>query len=130
MSVINLALNIIFIQVLATLGAALATLVAQILFFLVVYKYAQKYYPIPYEIPKILKMICVGILLYLLSLLTDELYLFYRLTIKLALISLFPIILYFWNFYEEIELIRLGQLWHKWKHPKKWKDNMSKSKAV
>ena len=130
MSVINLALNIIFIQVLATLGAALATLVAQILFFLVVYQYAQKYYPIPYEIPKILKMICVGILLYLLSLLTDELYLFYRLTIKLALISLFPIILYFWNFYEEIELIRLGQLWYKWKNPKKWKDNISKSKVA
>ena len=122
MSLINVALNIIFIQVLASIGAALATLVAQILFFLVVYQYAQKYYPIPYEITKIMKMILVSIILYLLSTLTDPFSLIYRLTIKCVLILLFPIVLYFWNFYEEIELLRLTQSWKKWRNINNWKN--------
>ena len=117
---------IIFIQVLASFGAALATLFAQFFFFLVVYQIAQKYYPIPYEISKIFKMILVGLILYLLSTFTDQFNLINRLIIKSVLISLFPILLYFWNFYEEIELIRLKQSWHKWKNIKNWSKNLLK----
>lgn len=128
-SVFNIALNIVLIPHFQSIGAAIATLISQAIFFIAIFKIAQKYYYIPYEISKIIKMIILGFILFGLSLLINNFSLVFRVLLKLSIIGTFPIILYFWNFYEDIELLRLKQSWHKWKNPGKWKENISKNKV-
>jgi len=126
-AILNIGLNILLIPLFGYIGAAVATLIAQIVYFLFVYYFAQKYYPIPYEILKVLKIICTGILIYIISTLTNDLSLFARLLIKSALILSFPLILYILKFYEPIELERLQGFWLKWRSPGKWFSNFRAS---
>lgn len=119
-SVFNIIVNIILIPYFQYIGAAVATLLSQIMFFIVIYLYAQRHYPIPYEIEKITKMIFISIFLVGISFLTSDLSLFLRLFTKFLLLLSFPVILFFLNFYEKIELLRLKQGWLKLCNPKKW----------
>jgi len=123
MAIINLILNIAFILIWQSLGAAFATLLSQILFFSTILYVAQKYYPIPFEVLKVIKILIVGLILFFISLYADLFGLYVRLTIKTTLLLVYPLILYFWNFYDEIELIRLRQSWYKWKNVRNWPKN-------
>jgi len=120
---LNIILNFLFIPFLHNIGAALSKLISQIIFFLIIYRSSQKVYKIPYEINKLLKMLFLGVILYILSLLTNDMQLIWRLIIKTGLIVAFPIVLYFMNFYEKIELQTLRQGWHKWHNISNWKEN-------
>jgi O-antigen/teichoic acid export membrane protein len=120
---VNLGLNILLIPVFGIMGAAAATLLSQVLFFLIIIIYAQKHYPIPYEFGKIVLMILTGLALYLLSLLTDDMSLIVRLLIKSAMLLSWPFILYPFHFYEEIELSKIRGAWEKWKNPGNWLRN-------
>jgi len=73
-------------------------------------------------------MIFTGICLYSAGLLSNSFPLVMRLTVKLLLIASFPLILYWFGFYESIELERLGQFWIKWRNPLRWSKNLSKMK--
>jgi O-antigen/teichoic acid export membrane protein len=128
MSIFNLALNLALIPYYSYIGAALATLITNIVFFFLIIYQAQKYYYIPYEYKKIAKMILVGAGIVCISFILGELELFTRLIVKLCLLLIFPVILYYWNFYEEVELTKLRQAWEKWRNPSKWKENLQKIK--
>ena len=125
-AVINVILNIIFIPFFGIIGAAIATLVSQVLFFVIVYNQAQKIYYIPYEFKKILSMIGVSVVLILIAILTNDIGIGFRISLKILLISSFPVLLYFIGFYEKIEIQRISQAWNKWKNPLKWKQNFRK----
>ena len=117
-AVVNLGLNILLIPLFGIMGAAMATLLSQVLFFVIIIIYAQKYYPIPYEFGKVAVMIFSGLALYLLSLLTDDMSLLMRILIKSAMLFSYPFILYPFHFYEEVELERIRGAWVKWKKPR------------
>jgi O-antigen/teichoic acid export membrane protein len=123
---INVIFNIVFVFYLHSIGAALATLLAQFIYFSLVWKYSQKYYFIPYEMFKIFKIFLVGALLTLVAMAANNLPLLQAIGIKLVLIAIFPFLLYLWNFYEEIELVRLKELWVKWRNPANWKDQLKR----
>jgi len=127
-AILNLGLNILFIPYFQSIGAAMATLISQIIFFLLVLKYSQKTYYIPYEFKKVGTMILIGLVLVITGNLFNRMYLPFRLVLKLAIIFSFPIILYLFNFYEKIELDRLRGAWRKWRNPAKWKENLKKMK--
>ncbi len=122
-SVLNIFINIGFIYLFDIIGAAIATMTSQLLFFILMYRAAQKSYFIPYELGKVFKMIFVVIGLTLIAFMLNSVEILPRIGIKLILIASFPVILYFLNFYEPIEIIRLKQGWKKWKKPKDWKKN-------
>lgn len=123
-SALNLSLNILLIPYFGAEGAALASLVSQFIFFIGLLYYSNKNYPIPYEWKKISLIFIVGIGLVYTTLLSNDQSLAVRLLLKtLALLS-FPIILYFFNFYEEIELIQIKGIWKKWCNPIRWKSNL------
>ncbi len=124
MSLINLVLNIALIPVLSYIGAALATLFTNVLFFFIILNQAQKYFFISYEYSKIAKMIFLGLTIVLVSFLVNGMNLSTRIILKSAMLISFPVILYFWDFYEDIELVRLKQSWIKWRDPRKWKENI------
>lgn len=123
-SLLNLGLNIFFIKSWGLYGAAYATSLSQVIYFIIVYYTAQRYFHIPYELKKIVLMILVSIILYFISLLLGGIPLAIRLLFKLILIGIFPIVLYWFGFYDKIELERLSQLWNKWRNPKNWHNNL------
>jgi O-antigen/teichoic acid export membrane protein len=120
-ALLNLGLNILLIPFLKSFGAAFATVLSQLVFFILALRIAQKLYYIPYEIKKIAQMIFLGLALVILGNLFNGLYLPLRLLLKTLIIGSFPFILYFLNFYEEIEMQRLKQIWMKWRNPLEWK---------
>ena len=123
-SVINIGLNVIFIPYFQSMGAAIATLITQLIYFLSIYYYSQKHYYIPYEIAKIVKMVLTGLMIILIAIPVNDLNLLIRLPLKIILVSSFPFWLYFQNFYEQIELDRIKGAWNKWKDLKNFRKNI------
>lgn len=124
----NILLNVLLIPGLHLYGASVATTLSQIIFFVSVYFFAQKYYPVPYELKKIVLMIIVGVCIYGAGMLFNLCPLALRLTGKMMLILSFPFILFLLKFYESIEIERIGQFWQKWKNPMEWRKNLMKIK--
>lgn len=116
-TVINILLNVLLIPELGIYGAALSSVISQIFFFSVIYLFSQKYYRVPYEIKRILIMVVLFIILGGLALLTSGLGLLIRVPLKLIILASFPVILYYVNFFEEIEIIRLKSLIKKLRNP-------------
>ncbi len=123
-TIANLGLNILLVPYMGMLGAAFSGLIAQFLFFIIIYAVAQKHYKIPYELNKVGLMVLLAIALYGISTTTNSLALWMRLPIKFVLIASFPFLLYLFGFYERVELERLSGFWQKWKNPMKWKENL------
>lgn len=86
--------------------------------------FAQKNYKINYEFVKVIKMIVVGIILFFISLALADFSLPIRMISKIILIISFPVILYFLNFYEKIELESMKGFWKKWRHLSNIKSNL------
>ncbi len=103
-AVINLALNILFVKYWDFLGAAVATLISFFIMTLLTYYFSQRLFPIKFEVVKIAKMIILGIALFLISLFIIDVNFWLDLFLKLILIGAFPVLLYFLNFYEPIEI--------------------------
>ena len=122
-ALLNLALNILLIPRYTIIGASAATLFSQIVFFVVIYIFAQKAYFIPYEIWKISKMVLLALSLYLLVSFTNDLSLLVRLIIKSSILISFPFLLYFIRFYEKNEIQAIKGMWGKWKNPAHWNNN-------
>ncbi|MBU0701851.1 oligosaccharide flippase family protein [bacterium] len=72
---------------------------------------SQRFYPISYEFKRILKMLLVAILLYLISFFLPAMPLWLSLIVKSLLTITFPILLYFFNFYDEKEKEKVRELW-------------------
>lgn len=125
-TITNLVLNILFIPYMGIYGAAIATLIAQILSFLIIFFFAQKYYYIPYEVFKVFKIFVVGLLIFFLSfwLSVFDISWILLIFIKLLLISIFPFVLYIWKFYEDIELQHIRRMWRKWRNPRRFISNL------
>jgi O-antigen/teichoic acid export membrane protein len=124
-ALLNLGLNILLIPEFNIMGAAFATLLAQIIFFIVIFIFAQKYYPIPYELWKLGKMLIVGLILYGISLFLTDSSLAIRLVIKSLILLSFPFLLKLVNFYEDVETHAIGGFWKKWRNPAMWRKNIS-----
>ncbi len=127
-SLINLGLNILFIPHFYFVGAAVSTLMSQLFFFILVLHFAQKAYPIPYELKKVFFIGISGLVIVLLGYKLNDIYLPLRILLKVFLIILFPVILYPLGFYEKIELLRLKGFWEKWKDPSRFWQNIKSLK--
>ncbi len=112
-SILNIGLNLLLIPRFSTEGAAIATLLSQAFFFIGMYYFAQKVYKVPYELRKIILMLVIGIGIYCCSLLNLNLNSTWSVLYKLFIVSLFPVVLYFFNFYEKIELLTLKRFFLK-----------------
>ncbi|MCK4357517.1 MAG: polysaccharide biosynthesis C-terminal domain-containing protein [Candidatus Cloacimonetes bacterium] len=127
-AVLNIVLNFILIPKYEMIGAAVATVISFITLYFVTYFVANRFYKIPYENMKLVKMLILAVVLFFISTLTVNLNILPRILIKVAIIILFPFILYPMKFYEPIEILRIKQSWQKWKNPKNWRYNITKIK--
>lgn len=123
-SILSIGLNIGMVYFFDVMGAATATLLAQVIFFILIYHYAQKYYPVNYELRKIFIMVFIGAAIVVVTFLfINSISVWPRIAIKILFIISFPVLLYFFKFYEPIELKRIKGSWNKWKNPLLWKEN-------
>lgn len=125
---LNFVLNLALIPFLSSVGAAVSTAVTQILASIWFYYLVRRHDDTGYELAKIFKCFALGIAFYGVALLVDDLSLTWRLIIKSSLYISFVFILYAWNFYEAIELQRLGGAWRKWKNLRNFWQNISEIK--
>ncbi len=109
-SLLNVGLNYLFIPLWGIYGASYATLFSQILFFLAIYYKAQQSYHIGYENKKVFLIIIVAFAIVIGGRQIQFLNLELRLLIKGICVLLFPIILYFFNFYEKVELEKIKKI--------------------
>jgi len=106
-AILNIVLNFILIPQFKMIGAAIATIISFMTLYFITYFVADRYYKIPYENLKLLKMLLVAIFLFVLS--TQTLYfdVWLRLLLKAIILASFPFWLYIINFYEQVEIERL-----------------------
>ena len=125
-SILNILLNIVLITYFSIYGAAIATLLSRIIFCIMYYYFANKYYPVPYEITKIIKLILLATFFILIALFVNNLSNYILiLLIKILILGVFPIALYYLNFYDDIEIKAIIGFWKKWQNPKNWRNNLS-----
>ena len=103
-AIINILFNWVLIPIYNEMGAAIASLISQLMSFILVFRYAQKYYFIPYELKKVLYILVLGISILVIMFLINDRSLVFVLPAKLLLIFSFPFGLYLLNFYEKREL--------------------------
>jgi O-antigen/teichoic acid export membrane protein len=101
---LNIILNFIFIPMFGIIAAAINTLAAFIIFYIVTLVLSNKYFKIPFENYKLILMIILGSILsgviYFLPIVNIAL----GIIIKLVLVGLFPLLLFFFRFYEKAEI--------------------------
>lgn len=128
-ALLNIGLNFLLIPIYGVFGAAISMIISYSLMSFLSYFFAQRVYFIPFEKWKLLlllflfALIVSGVFLFV-----NDFKLFLRISIKIIIVVGFPFVLYFFNFYEEIELLRIKQSWLKWRNPKRWKDNFRQIK--
>jgi len=110
-SILNILLNITLIPLFGITGAAYATLTSQIVYFFIVYHSAQKYYSIPYDLNKIIKMFLVSIAIVITAFYANYLALSFRIIVKGVLILSFPIVLYSIKYFDESLTNKVKEYW-------------------
>ena len=129
-TVLSLVLNFLLIPVWDITGAAVATLLSQLIYWYACYYFSQKVFFVPYEIRKITVMLAVGAVLSFSGLLLNGLDLLPRILIKTACFISFPFILYIFNFYEPVELQSIRGFINKWSKIRNFKSNLSSLKGI
>ncbi len=125
-SLLNILLNLLLIPLFNYIGAAFSFLISQIIYFLLLHYFANKQYVIGYEYRKILLMVFLSAFLIFLSFIFSHSTLIIRIAGKILLLLVFPVSLYFSNFFEKVELQRISDIWRDWKNPGKWGTNLKR----
>lgn len=129
-SVVTLILNLLLIPLLGMMGAAAATVLSQMFYWYITHYFSQKRYYIPYEYNKIFLILAVGTILSCSGLLMEDLSLPLRLLLKTGLTLSFPFILYFFNFYEPVELQSIKNIAGKWSDLRRFRENLRSLKSI
>lgn len=129
-TIMSLLFNIMLIPLWGITGAAIATLLSQIIYWLTCYYYSQKTFYVNYEIRKIILIVIIGGLLSFSCLLLNDLTLIPRLLIKTIALVSFPFILFLFNFYEPVELQAINGFIRKWSRLKDLRKNLASLKGL
>jgi len=103
-AILNILLNFIFIPTYGMMASAIITMVSQLWAMLFAFFQVKKYYPIKFEIMRILLMFLVATGLYFLTMLFDDYSIVIRIILKGFIVFSFPFILFVLKFYEPVEL--------------------------
>ncbi|MFO8129188.1 MAG: oligosaccharide flippase family protein [Bacteroidales bacterium] len=127
-AILNIALNFLLIPWIGIFGAATASIISTLAGMVLVFHYAQKYFPVRYEYNRIAKILLTGVMLLAVYYSINNLDLILRLALKTLLLASFPFILYMLRFYDPLEILRISSLWRTWKDPKAWGKNLKRIK--
>lgn len=125
-AVLNIALNVVLIPIWGFYGAAIATLLSQLIYTSLTYFIAQKAYHIPYELNKVIKAVLLAGVIVFVGVQVSDLDIIWRLPIKIALFVSFPFVLLLFKFYDKVELDTIKNILSSWRNPSKFKDNITR----
>lgn len=123
-SVLNIALNVVFINAIGYTGAAWATSASQAVMFFMIYYFSNKYYPVNYEFRRIAILFIISGAIVIFGNMINPVNIWLRVPLKGLMIIAFPFILYLFGFYEKAEKEWIVKLWNKWKSPKEFVINI------
>lgn len=107
---LSVSLNVALIPVIGVYGAAFTAIAGDTLMAVLYYRYSQKYYPIKYEVGKLLKMICLSTILFIISQIVYAYSVFWGVLTKVVALMGFSFFLSFTNFYEQVEINKFKEL--------------------
>jgi O-antigen/teichoic acid export membrane protein len=111
--ILNIGLNFLLIPKYKMIGSAIASIISFFVLYIVTHYIANHYYPIPYENKKFSKLLSLAFFSFFIASFTTPLSILPRIGLKLLILILFPILLYYLNFYEPIEIERIKDIWKK-----------------
>lgn len=129
-ALMSLGLNIVLISRWDIMGAAVATLFTQLIYWLAVYYFSQRVFHVPYELMKILMIIIVGMIISFACQLFNGMDLLPRLLLKTACVFSFPFIFLLFNFYEDAEWQAIKGFVRKWSKPGRLGENIKSLKNI
>jgi O-antigen/teichoic acid export membrane protein len=129
-ALLNIILNFIFIPLYGLIAAAYTTLISFIFLFFISDRISDRYYHIPFEYQKLVKIIIVGCILYFLAVFIPIRILLLSIFVKLILLLSFPFILFVLNFYEKVEVQSIIGFIRKWKHFRELKNYIMKDDGL
>jgi len=127
-TLLNIGLNILLIPYFEMYGAAMTSVLSGLVMTVLFYYFSQKFYPISYEKAKVVKLFVLGGALYAVSLGFEGLNFYLAIVLKFVLLILFPFMLKWIRFYDEIELDRIESGWKKWRNIRNLKENIAQLK--
>lgn len=125
-SLVNLGLNILLIPRFSIYGAAVGTLLSQIIFFFMIYTASQKWYRIPYELSRVLMIVGVGLVLVTAGFFLNAVPIGLRLVLKILLLLSYPFILYLLRFHHQVEKENIRKIISSWKNPSRFISNVKR----
>lgn len=123
-SMLNIALNYSLIPIFDIYGAAIATVLSQLVFLSLVTRFAQKSYYIPYEWGKIALLILASMIVVFIGWLIKDLSGWLRIPIKISVLIAFPFVLYSFKFYEQREIEIIKSMLQTWSNLRVFKSNL------
>ena len=112
--IIDIIINIIFVRFWGFIGTAFAMMLTAISRTTLTSFLSRKFFPINWEFGKIALMLAVAILLYFVTTFFNDHELIYRIFFKAVILLTFPFILYFFKFYEQIEIDTIKRISNKY----------------
>jgi len=122
--IFSLLLNTILIPRIGLYGAAITAILSGLLMILMSYMQSQKFYPIRYEIRKVIIIIAVFAAILGSNFLLNRWPVGWTIPIKILLVLIYPALLYLFRFYDPVEIESLRGLWRKWRSPMNWYRNL------
>ncbi len=129
-AVLSLILNILLIPKWDITGSAIATLITQLFYWLAIYYFSQKAFPVPYETGKIFIIILVGMILSFGSQFLNGIEIIPRLLLKTVLVISYPFIFLLFGFYEHEEIQAIRGFFRKWLQFNKLGENIKSLKKI
>lgn len=124
---LSIGTNVLLIPPFGYYGAAVSSIISFCALLLATKYVSDRYYPIPFETAKLIKLVLIGSVFYVFSLWLGEIPPLPAVLLKILLIAVFPFVLFLWNFYEPIEIQRLKEILMKRNDPKSRKRMLGKS---
>ncbi len=126
-ALINFVLNYLFIPLWGIYGASISTLLAQMIFFIIVFHKAQKVYFVPYKFLRLSLLTLFTIVIIIFSYFLNDFRILVSISCKLLLIAFYFFLTYKLIISKEKKIYFIG-FWNKWKNPLQWKKNISQEK--
>lgn len=127
-ALVNIILNFALIPYFGIYGAAITTIISNYVMVQLFYYYAQKFYPVKYELKRVFMLFFIGLIWLLVGYLIDTRLNYFWLAIlfKLVLLIAFPFILKLTGFYQKTETDTIAKIWKSWRDPRKLKENLKR----
>jgi len=127
--ILNFGLNLLVIPYWGKIGAAITTVISQLVGAIWFYQVIKKQENDTYELVKIGKTVFLASLFMYGYILLPKLPIIADYGIKIIAIPTFILFMYWFKCFEPIELEKVLYAWKKWKNPKQWSANTKKLKG-